>query len=523
MLPFRSLLTLLLFGTLTPSLVFAQNYACPASPVSGVSHNPQSYAGQTLDHPNFAHQDLHNVDFSGAILIAPFFTGANLTGANFSGATFKGDPANPVANPNFLFANLDSTCFIKAQFPGLTDFTGANLTCADFSQTDLTANNGSMVFGEIPLQIDSSRKCRPAFRSATMNCEFVTSWKLMDLTAAIVSACASDFTQTDFSNAVMDNVDFSNLTLDGSKFVKTSLIAAKFNHSSLVGANFSNALLYGASLTEANLDGANMGGAFLTGNAQTSGAANLTGAFLRNVSLYQATLSGAIFTSSSFYGINPVGKGSCALDQTTGYTLNGCATAAGATMDATNFQDAYLYGVDFTDAKAQGVNFNSAYLAGANFKGATLSVNSAESSTGFDSSYLQGAKLDTLIFQNGLSFLNAFFDFSPNGNTVTLLLDEQHTLFPGYWNTPGTRVCAAMQYNDGSTVPETDSKSTCPDNSTKGCGPAGGAPWKSGLDTIPLFSYSQPSTYVKETGQFCTPDGNWNTPPPAPSTSSRPN
>src|SRR5689334_1960165 len=107
----------------------AQQYTCPISPVSGAGSD---FHGQSLTNSNFAHQSLRNANFQNAVLTAPIFAGADLTGANFSGATFKGDASNPLAAPNFLFANLDTACFIKATFQAPADFTGATLTCADF-------------------------------------------------------------------------------------------------------------------------------------------------------------------------------------------------------------------------------------------------------------------------------------------------------------------------------------------------------------------------------------------------------
>jgi uncharacterized protein YjbI with pentapeptide repeats len=506
----KALLSLMVFA----AVVQAQNYTCPASPVSGAGPD---FHGQTLTTPNFAHQNLRNANFTGAILIAPFFTGADLTGANFSGATFRGDPSNPLATPNFLFAILDTACFIKASFQAPTDLTGATLTCADFSQVDLTAGGGNLIFGQYALTLDAT-KCRPAFRSATMSCEFAKDWNRLDLTGANIKACLSDLTKLNFANAVMPSVDFSSGALDGSVFTKANLTQAKFNQASMKLANLSGAILYGASLNGANLDGANMGGALLTkppGVTKITGA-NLQGAFLRNVNLSQGQLSGADFTSANFYG--STAPGVCTPNPNTGFT-DGCATAAGAKMDGTNFGDAYLFGVDFSNATAVGVGFGNSFLAGANFEGATLSADPTSGvNTGFAGAFLQGTNLQGAILQNGISLQDAFVDFRSTGNTIYLALSGYHTTFNGYWNTPGESVCAEMVYKGPTTVPMTDSADTCPNHDEGACGPANpdgsNLLWKSKVDITQWASYESDSTYTPAPASGapakCSADVLWN-------------
>jgi uncharacterized protein YjbI with pentapeptide repeats len=496
----------------------AQNYSCPASPASGAGPD---FHGQTLMNSNFAHRNLRNANFANATLVAPFFTGADLTGANFTGATFRGDQSNPLASPNFLFATLDTACFIKASFEAPADFTGATLTCADFSQVDLTAGGGNVIFGEDPLSIDKSR-CRPAFRSATMTCEFMKEWQYLDLSGANVSACLSQLTKLDFSNAKMPSVNFSSGVLDGAIFAGAELTQAEFSQASLKGANLSKAILYGAKLNGANLDGANMAGAILTkgpGNSNIP-VANLQGAFLRNVNLSQSQISGANFTSASFYGLTAAGTGMCTPDPNTGFTP-GCATAAGATMDSTNFSDAYLFGVDFTHATAKGVGFGNSFLAGANFDRARLSADASSGvNTGFTGAFLEGANLQGAILENGISLQDAFVDFRPSGNTIYLVLSGNHTTFSGYWNSVGAPVCAQMVYDNPTTVPTTDSTTTCPNHLQYpgGCDapdPDGSnGNWKGLVDISQWASYEYDSTYTKAPAggapAKCTPDVLWN-------------
>jgi uncharacterized protein YjbI with pentapeptide repeats len=480
----------------------AQNLNCPVSPLSS---SGKSFKDQTLKNPNFAHQNLQNADFSNATLIAPFFTGADLTGAKFVGTTFQADPANPLASPNFLFAKLDSACFIHARFEGPTDLTGASLNCADFSETDLTTGGGNALFGELPLNVErGSNVCRTAFRGATMSCEFMNEWQYLDLTGANVTACLSQMTKLDFTDAKMPLVNFQNGILDGAIFTGADLTQAVFSQASLQGANLQNAKLYGAKLNGANLDGANMGGVYLTKppGVPNASVANLNGAFMRNVNLSQARLSDADLGSVSFYSISPVGTGICTPD-TTGFTKD-CATVSGTLLDNTQFGNAYLFGVDFTKAKVHGVFFKGAVLAGANFNGASVAPGDSGQDSGFEQAFLQGANLAGINLTGSISFQDAYLDFRPDGNTVFFQLDGTHTTFPGYWNSPpGQPVCVQMVYTNPTTVPQTDSTTTCPDHleHAGGCGPANpdgsNANWKSAVDISTYASYRHDATYTR--------------------------
>jgi uncharacterized protein YjbI with pentapeptide repeats len=318
----------------------------------------------------------------------------------------------------------------------------------------------------------------------------------------------------------MPSVNFSSGVLDGSVFAGADLTEAKFSQASMKNANFSGAKLYGALLNGANLDGANMSGVYLTKapKVPNASAANLQGAFLRNVNLSQSKISGANFSSANFYSITAVGTGVCTPDEKTGFT-NGCATASSATMDNTDFSNAYLFGVDFTSATATGVHFGQSFLAGANFNRATLSADTSGQDTGFSGAFLQGTNFQGVTLEN-ISLQDAFVDFRQAGNTIFLLLSGDHTTFSGYWNSPaGVPVCAEMVYNNRTNVPVTDSTTTCPDHlqHSGGCGspnPDGSNTfWKSKVDITQQASYQNDATYTKAPASGtpkCTADVLWN-------------
>ena len=187
-------------------------------------------------------------------------------------------------------------------------------------------------------------------------------------------------------------------------------------------------------------------------------------------------------------------------------------------MNNTQFNSAYLAGVDFTGAQVQAVQFGGAVLIGANFGGATLSVDpSVGTNSGFENAFLQGAQLGNATL-NGTSLANAFLDFRAGGNDMFVHLPAGFAGFPN-WHAPGQKVCVFVTYAVPTTVPTGNSTLTCP-NATpagaNGCGPALGSNpnWNStfalGANTTPPASYVLDATYTKAAPAICTPlDAEW--------------
>ena len=188
---------------------------------------------------------------------------------------------------------------------------------------------------------------------------------------------------------------------------------------------------------------------------------SLLNAHLKNVNLAAADVSAADFTNASFYSSALVGSGKCT------FSDGNCATAAGATMNNTQFGFAYLAGVDFTGAQVQGVQFGGAVLIGANFGGAKLSVDpNVGTNSGFASAFLQGAQLGNATLE-GTSLANAFLDFNAAGNDMFLHLSADFAGFPN-WHAPGQKICAFVIYAAPTTVPTGNSTLTCPNATPAG-------------------------------------------------------
>jgi uncharacterized protein YjbI with pentapeptide repeats len=317
------------------------------------------------------------------------------------------------------------------------------------------------------------------------------------------------------------NLAFASLEgaiLDGVTGPGVNLSSAFLTGASLRGVKLHQGKLYGATLIEADLEGADLEGAFLSNcttaecSPNVASGASLGNAHLKNVNLTGADVSAADFTRASFYSSALVGSGKCT------FSDGNCATAAGATMDNTQFGFAYLAGVDFTGAQVQGVQFGHAVLIGANFGGAKLSVDpSVGTNSAFESAFLQGTQLGNATLQ-GTSLANAFLDFRVGGNDMFLQLSADFASFPN-WHAPGQKICVFVTYGVPTTVPTGNTTLTCP-NATpagaNGCGPAAGSNpnWNStfpiGANSTPPASYLQDATYTNAAPQICTPiDTDW--------------
>jgi uncharacterized protein YjbI with pentapeptide repeats len=330
-----------------------------------------SYSGQTLSTANFSHRDLTNADFSNAHLTSPNFIGANLTCANFSGATIDTDPTNSLT-ADFSFANLTNASFYEAKIGDSAApvyFEYATLTCADFSKVRLIddQNNDLVIFGEsLNIAKDPSggpNKCRTAFRSDPMNCQFIDDWRWLDLDDAKIGACLSQLRKKDFSGGKFAGVDFTSGSL-----AQTDLTDTKWRGAELSGANFDYAILENADFTNAHLMS-------ISDRTPARLGANLDFADLNNAVFTGADLTKASFTWATLTGPN--------------------VSLTGATLTGSDWDHATLSGVTLDGLKAWGANFADATLNNSTLKNTDLGLNSyiATGTTNYDQAKLEGATL----------------------------------------------------------------------------------------------------------------------------------
>lgn len=521
------------------SAVFGQAQRPPPAAVTGAGqalrpscpapNANNDYSGKTLVLCNFNKAGLANAKFTNATLTAVAFDGADLTNADFSGATF-GDSGDPTLPTDFSYATLRNAKFVGAVFKGLTYLTHADVSCANFSNADISTTTA--VFGPSPLKFDAKASCgRPVFASATMSCEFVGDWPQLDLTGAKglkVCGANGELASHDFSGAMLDGTDLTSIDLSHTKWTGASLqhtdfsdatldyatglnAASKstvspydtklrgtvFAHASAKFVDFSNARLNGANFQYAELTGANFSGASLindnTGSDPILEAAQFDYAHLKNVNLSGATLNSVTFTYASLYGTMALEVDSASTCQTdvkqcttdspaTGGTCS-CATLSGANLTRADFTSAFLYGVDFSEGTViNGTVFEGAMLVGANFDQATFEPDPSQGGAPprLAGSWLQGANLSTANL-SGVSLGKAHLDFGyvdpttgstrPSGR-LALQLTENHAAFRDW--TGSAKPCLHIGWASPSALPSTGSSTTCPDTNQypDGCGSA---------------------------------------------------
>jgi uncharacterized protein YjbI with pentapeptide repeats len=452
--------------------------------------------------------NLSNFNMQGSNWQQADMTGATLNGVQFSAGT-------NLSNAKFIKASLSNVNFQGAILTQ-TDFTGATLSCVDFSGTaqqprDLT----QLVLANVQWLPSSSCRSNLSYTRLSTTIFPPALWKNANLTGAIFvdlkpgMELSTQANPLDLTAAILAGVNFQQASLDYAVMRGADLTGASVRHCSMRHVDLSAGKLFGAILDNANLDGASLSNAFLDA-APGGTAASLGGAFLRNVNLSGAQLSGADFTNASFFGTNSTGVSTCAI--TSGFT-QGCASAARATLNNTEFSGAFLFGVDFSNATIQGVHFGNAFLIGSNFNNAVLTGdNQVGTDSGFPGAFLQGSNLQPAARLLNISLLNAYLDFSAQGNAFVTQLGGNHTVFPGSKN-PGQPICVQMIYNSGTTVPTNNGTMTCPNGSqlSTGCGAtsATNTAWESQVDISAIGSYQFDATYTPAQKQFCQPDPTW--------------
>jgi uncharacterized protein YjbI with pentapeptide repeats len=538
----------------------AQQQPQPSCPNLPSSRSGPDFSNQDLSNKNFSRRDLRGANFSGATLKGTVFIGANLEGANFSNARVQASDREDLRPTDFTKANLNRACFSNMTFSGRTYFTYADISCTDFSRTNLAS--GLAIFGPSPLKIDEN-SCKPSFRGATMHCEFVADWPRLDLGSVNdtirtdLSACASqlgnlnldkaDLNRARFgsavmdgismaganltgvdlrgaslgcskgrcanlANAILDNARLSSATLDGINLAGASMVGAQLDRASLQCvdkqcANLEKARLHGANLARANLSGANLYGALLS-KGSIGVAATLAGAHLKNANLSFSTLTGANFNGANFYSTYP---GLCVTTEPNhGGTTRQCASAYKAEMTDTNFSSAYLYGVDFSGAQIRGGLFDNAILIAASFAAASIDANSDGVPTRFTNAHLEGTDLAGAALLEYADLSNAYLDFRSEGNLIYLnLAASLHNSFvcPSQGCNPPTATDVCIQLAYASTPAPQSRTITCPNgeaaspDGVSGCGPArtdgSNLRWKSRAATSdPAAWYANAATYT---------------------------
>lgn len=197
----------------------------------------RSYSAQRLEGVSFAYSDLHEADFSSAILSRTSFVGANLQGANFESADLR--------HADFSGAILDRANFVQAKLQG-TNFAGASMKKVTVSNAEMEGTN---------------------FSGADLEGADLNGW--------------------------LRGINFHRANLRGALFglgTSTLLEGANLSEAKLEGAYFEGVFLAGADLRGAKLQGATFGG---SGRSSDFQGANLESAELQGADLNEVLFRGA--------------------------------------------------------------------------------------------------------------------------------------------------------------------------------------------------------------------------------------
>lgn len=341
-------------------------------------------SGFTMFNSKYYKADLKETNFNDAKLQGSDFSDCyRITGATFRNAKLQGCKFDNVdlSNIDFSGADLSGVNLSLCRSVAGAKFIGANLSgtnfkgLADFTNTDFT---GAIMKGTLFYNSNLS----PA--------------KFADVTQfADTQDARTEFVRCTIPyNVLKLNWNYLNMTSavvtgmpkDMQRFTAQNAIIADFSFIStnLKNANFTNAILPGCSFAECGLPLANFRGAQLQGRDRFPACA-FSRADLMNVDFTEANLTGTNFTGAYFWGTG--------------------AKVTNAILIRAIFSNAYLAGVDFSgvaEKQCQGAIFDYSCLVNAKFMGTNVGKLEGQSAS-FVRACLQGvdftgASLDAANF-----------------------------------------------------------------------------------------------------------------------------
>ena len=307
----------------------------------------------TCANSSFKESTLIRASFKNAVLVnssygsASDFTGANLKNADFSNAQIV-DKWNTKGGAKFNNANLTNANFsnvdIIGEYGASADFTNADITGANFSNAVFArTHNEPHSSTDFAASLNISRFSSVNFSNAV----FVAFTWFSDGGAAV-----------DFSNKEFENVDFSNAILSAKHWSGSNSKSVSFANSTLKNCNFTGATL--------GVNGAANGVDF--SNIDVS-----------NTSFKNANLYGVLFEQSNISGSdfsNANGLTTSQLSQTLNYKNKDLRGVKFNGLDLTNWilRGQNLQNTSFNGANLTGVNARYADLRGSDLTGITGSL-----------------------------------------------------------------------------------------------------------------------------------------------------
>ena len=270
--------------------------------------------------------------------------------------------------------------------------------------------------------------------------------------------------------------------------VCATLQGTALNKTRLKNACLKSSSMEGVFLSASNLDGADMSGAQMS--AIIGGkVATLDGAFMRNVNLANADLTGVSAQNIDFYTVS-----------------GGTANATNLTAPGANFTGAYLAYADFSGSTAilQSTNWSSTMALGVNFSQADFSINTSGginsgTNTTFNGANLQGALFDQSNLDS-VNFTNTYWDVLGSGGKLNFLIPKPNIEFIGYWKDISLPECPpSVMYVSGNPPPMnvTNESNTCPDGGPGPCDTTWGDPIQD--ISLAFFKSSLPPLFPQDT------------------------
>jgi uncharacterized protein YjbI with pentapeptide repeats len=390
------------------------------------SEKPVDLTGATLGNgkPLGANFNYGAANFNRANLTNAIMDGTGLAGAHFTGATLTGTHLN---GADLTGADLTGADLTGAKLAG-TILTGATLSGTIFDHCDLSTAK----FGPAP-KFGTSIGTRTRFRSATVPATSLgLNWSYLDLSGATIADIPQSITSLNADAALLpDQLNLQGVDLDQATFRGTRMYGIQLQRANLHKATMTDALLKGARLNEANLTLADLSRAWLI--VEPAGpktpvnqleAASVTDAFMFNTVLDQAHCDGVDFSRANF--------------STSGLlSTKQSASAVGAYMNDTKFNDAWVAGAIFNGAQLSGANLANAHLIGTLFQNdgsvateltpsirnigiAATTVNADISGTNFTGANMDGLDMDgAVVATTGATFTKQFTGYKSAKVLVT--------------------------------------------------------------------------------------------------------
>jgi uncharacterized protein YjbI with pentapeptide repeats len=360
-------------------------------------------------------------------------SGLDLTGVDGSGAF--------LLNANLSGATLDRTILHAARSLSGTIFSGATITCSDFSGTDgglVDLTQTELSSADFNADISS---CRSNFSNTKVDVSRIkpAALPLLDLTQATILLSSTPplenlsgvlWPRTTLQGGSLQGVHFGNAVLQGATLSGVDLRAAVFAGANLTGATF----------TGARIDGSNLQDAGFTGTT-----------FIDVSGFQTAVVQGVNFSGATFGGTGFV---QASLEQV---ILDGAIFRPGSDFSEARFNDSSMQGVDLHGVQLYGANFTHTNLQNSNLTGALLSNNpdaGVEIPADFTGAHLKNVNLSSAQLQGTVfHFASIYGSFNINNGPPALSCETdttkcRDTPVTGFTCSCATAVGASMTRTD---------------------------------------------------------------------------